>query len=162
MCRAHVNHITMLYRLIYTSHASGQPCLQDILTVSIDWNRAHELTGGLVCVGGTYLQYLEGEKESIDEVFAMISGDPRHHDLKLLEYREVPRRMFGDWSMAVLNWNAETKAIFHSFSPGHEVDLYTTEPSTAAPMFRAWASTRHWDAGAITPTTTCTASSGNS
>ncbi|MGI4777138.1 MAG: BLUF domain-containing protein [Janthinobacterium lividum] len=143
----------MLYRLVYTSHATGQPCLQDILAASIKWNESHDITGGLVCVGGTYLQYLEGEEFFIDQVFAMISRDRRHHDLKLLERREVSRRMFTDWSMAVLKWNDETKAIFHSFSPGHKVDLYTTDPSTAAPMFRAWVATKHWDAGAITPTT---------
>ena len=145
----------MLYRLIYTSHAVGEPCLQDILTASIAWNRTHRITGGLVCVGGTYLQYLEGEKQAVDEVFALISGDPRHRELKVLEYRKVPRLMFTSWSMAVLKWNTETKAIFQSFSPGHEIDLYQTDPSTAAPMFRAWVATKHWDAGAITSETTC-------
>ena len=140
----------MLIRLIYTSRASGDSSLQEILAVSIAWNRAHDLTGGLVCVEGIYLQYLEGQEEEIDRVFAMISRDRRHSGLKILERRAVQRRMFADWSMAVLDWNDETKAIFQSFSPGQRIDLYGTEPTTAAPLFRAWVATPHWKTGAVT------------
>ena len=139
-----------LNRLIYTSRASGKSPLRDILDASISWNKDHDITGGLVCVEGTYLQYLEGEEAAVDQVFAMISRDRRHSDLKVLEHRSVQRRMFVDWSMAVLDWNDETRAIFQSFSPGQRIDLYGTDPTTAAPLFRAWVATQHWKTGAIT------------
>ncbi|MGJ7578589.1 BLUF domain-containing protein [Variovorax sp. RHLX14] len=140
----------MLNRLIYTSRAAGASPLHEILAASIAWNKAHEITGGLVCVEGTYLQYLEGEQEAVDQVFAMISRDSRHDGVKILERRAVQRRMFTDWSMAVLDWNDETRAIFKSFSPGQRVDLYGTDPTTAAPLFRAWVATPHWKTGVIT------------
>ena len=139
-----------LNRLIYTSRASGDSSLSEILVASIAWNQDHDITGGLVCVEGTYLQYLEGEESAIDQVFGMISRDQRHSGLKVLEHRKVQRRMFVDWSMAVLDWNDETRAIFQSFSPGQRIDLYATDPTTAAPLFRAWVATRHWKTGAIT------------
>lgn len=140
----------MLNRLIYTSRASVDSPLQEILAVSTAWNSEHGITGGLVCLDGTYLQYLEGEQEAIDEVFAMICRDRRHSGVKVLERRAVQRRMFIDWSMAVLDWNHQTRAIFQSFSPGQCVDLYGTDPTTAAPLFRAWVATPHWKTGAIT------------
>lgn len=149
-CRVEFCIFPMLIRLIYTSRASGDSPLQEIQAASIVWNRAHDLTGGLVCVEGIYLQYLEGQEEEIDRVFAMISRDRRHGGLKILERRVVQRRMFADWSMAVLDWNDKTKAIFQSFSPGQRIDLYGTDPTTAAPLFRAWVATPHWKAGVVT------------
>lgn len=140
----------MLTRLIYTSLAVGESSLRDILVASMAWNTDHDITGGLVCVERTYLQYLEGEEKAIDQVFAMISGDPRHNGLKILERRVIQRRMFADWSMAALDWNDETRAIFQSFSPGQRIDLYGTDPTTAAPLFRAWVATPHWKTGAFT------------
>ena len=46
--------------------------------------------------------------------------------------------MFGDWRMAHLQWNADTEAIFRSFSPDSRRDLRDIDPSTCAAMFRAW------------------------
>ena len=140
----------MNFRLIYTSKATNPSSLQDILAESIAWNRSHALTGGLVFLQGTYLQYLEGDRSDVEEIFSQLVNDPRHTGVKVLERRAVTKRMFASWSMAVLDWNSETTAIFQSFSPGHPIDLYKTDPTTAAPLFRAWAATKHWKAGAIT------------
>lgn len=52
--------------------------------------------------------------------------------------------MFSDWSMAMLEWTESTKQILRSFSPGIELDLYKTDPATAAPLFRAWATADDW------------------
>ncbi|MEJ7687390.1 MAG: BLUF domain-containing protein [Variovorax sp.] len=78
-----------------------------------------------------------------------IAADERHTDLKVLERRAVPRRMFGAWSMAMLDWVDETKMIFQSFSPDADFDLSQTDPTTAAPLFRAWAATSHWHNGEV-------------
>lgn len=93
---------------------------------------------------GVFLQYLEGEIEDVDALFAKISRDVRHRDVKILERRVVDRRMFVDWSMATLEWTEETRNIFYSFSPGTVLDLYKTDPTTAAPLFRAWSATSAW------------------
>lgn len=46
--------------------------------------------------------------------------------------------------MERLKWNERTEAIFRSFSPESGLDLYQTDSSTAAPLFRAWAATTDW------------------
>lgn len=134
-----------MQRLIYTSKAKPPADNQAILEGAQSRNETLGITGGLVIVDGVFLQYLEGPAAEVSWLFEKILQDERHYGVKVLECRPIPKRLFDDWKMGVLSWVDETKMIFRSFSPGHTLDLYETDPSTAAPLFRAWASTRHWN-----------------
>ena len=46
--------------------------------------------------------------------------------------------------MALLDWDDNTRAIFRSFSPDAQLDLYAADPSTAAPMLRALVRAPGW------------------
>ena len=133
-----------MLRLIYTSHVQPPVDTASLLEQARRDNHAKGITGGLAVLDGVFLQYLEGEAEDVDALFTKIGRDGRHRDVKVLERRVVDRRMFADWSMATLEWTEETRNIFCSFSPGTALDLYQTDPTTAAPMFRAWAATSAW------------------
>lgn len=137
-------HPQKFYRLIYVSIAENLADLRDIFTSARSNNSQIHVTGGLALVDGVFMQYLEGPEESVKAIFERISYDRRHRDIKVLEQRAVPGRMFADWSMARLEWTEQTKAVFRSFSPGTPLNLYDTDPSTAAPLFRAWAATNDW------------------
>lgn len=132
------------YRLIYTSRARTPIETGALLRQAQKNNPARGITGGLVVLDGVYLQYLEGSEEAVESLLARILGDARHSGVKVLERRAVPRRMFSDWSMALLEWTPSTRQIFHGFSPGGALNLYETDPTTAAPLFRAWAATQDW------------------
>lgn len=132
------------YRLIYVSVSDPLTDVRTILVSARKNNLENGITGGLGLLDGIFIQYLEGPQTSVKAIFARISGDRRHKGIKLLEERAVPGRMFTDWSMAQLKWTDQTKVIFRSFSPGIELKLYETDPSTAAPLFRAWAATNDW------------------
>ena len=132
------------YRLIYTSRATAPIDTKQILAQARKNNAERGITGGLALLEGTFIQYLEGSEGTVNDVFSHILRDARHRDVKVLERRAVPQRMFGDWSMTFLAWTDRTKLIFRSFSPGLGLDLYETDPMTAAPLFRAWAATEDW------------------
>lgn len=83
------------------------------------------------------MQYLEGEEDTLDTLFASIRADARHTSVTQLERRGIPRRAFPEWSMKVMEWNDHSKAVFRSFSPGASLDLYAGDPVTAAPLLRA-------------------------
>ncbi len=62
-------------------------------------NRKRGITGLLLYANGTFLQALEGEDEVIDELIGMISNDPRHAEVQIIQRKEVPERQYSEWSM---------------------------------------------------------------
>ncbi|RYF40285.1 MAG: BLUF domain-containing protein, partial [Comamonadaceae bacterium] len=118
--------------------------VSDIFEHARPANAVLGITGGLVVLDQVFLQYLEGEESVVDAMFSKILTDPRHSDVKLLERRDIRLRAFRGWRMGLLRWNPASKAIFYSFSPGARLDLYATDPSTAAPLFRALAKAKCW------------------
>ncbi|MFM9429117.1 hypothetical protein RCH10_005613, partial [Variovorax sp. GrIS 2.14] len=132
-------HRAMLFRLVYVSRAVLQTGndLPAILKWCHEVNPGLGVTGVLGFLDGVYLQYLEGEEAVVEELFARIQADIRHADVTRLEWRTLPRRAFPDWSMHLLEWDANNIAVFRSFSPGANLDLYASDPSTAAPLLRA-------------------------
>ena len=98
----------------------------------------------LCCLDGVYMQYLEGEESVLEDLFASIRKDTRHSGVTLLEQRAVAQRTFPEWSMKMMEWDERSKAIFRSFSPGASLDLYASDPSTAAPLLRALIREADW------------------
>jgi hypothetical protein len=135
-----------MYRLIYASHARSS-CLDDIsgiLAWSNTYNPAMGITGVLCLLDQTYMQYLEGEEATVVALFKSIHKDTRHRGATILDQRKIAQRAYPNWSMAVMQWDARTKAIFRSFSPGQNLDLYASDPATAAPLVRALTRAADW------------------
>ncbi len=136
----------MFTRLIYVSRAlSPLPLdLKDILASARKNNPGQELTGALCFLDGVYMQYLEGEEALIDSLYLRIRDDHRHSDVRLLDRRRIEERSFPSWSMALVTWNDELRALFEKHSPGQKLDLHATEPGAAAAMFNEFARTSNW------------------
>lgn len=136
----------MLTRLIYVSRAlSPLPLdLKDILASARKNNGGLGLTGALCFLDGVYMQYLEGEQEIIDTLYLRIRDDSRHSQVRMLERRKIQERVFPTWSMALVTWNDDVRAIFEKHSPGQKLDLHAAEPAAAATMFKAFAVTSNW------------------
>lgn len=128
----------LLERLIYASRRSAGVDVPALVEQAARHNEAVGITGALATLDDDFFQYLEGPPQALDALLLKLLADPRHAELKVLERRAIPRRMFGDWRMAHLQWNADTEAIFRSFSPDTRLDLRDIDPSTCAAMFRAW------------------------
>lgn len=91
-----------LTMLIYTSSAHRemtQPELDKILQKSRINNVRRQVTGVLLYKTGNFLQVMEGAEKSVLEVFAVVSKDPRHHQVTMILKRPIYRREFSNWAM---------------------------------------------------------------
>lgn len=136
----------MLSRLIYISRACASE-FEDVAQI-LDFSRVHnasvEVTGTLCHLDHTYIEHLEGDEQVISALFDSIRSDPRHRDVTVLDRRMIPRRAYPGWSLAMMKWDVRTKAIFRSFSPGQNLDVYASDPTTAAPLVRALTRSEDW------------------
>lgn len=120
-----------LIRLVYisrstfisSSSARGiEPNVARILAKSRANNRKLGLVGALYFGDGCFFQCLEGEQSVVDDLFAKISADKRHTDLKVLLRESIARTTFADWSMKyVLSekkvWDLLREEGLHAFDP---------------------------------------------
>lgn len=93
----------MIKHLVYTSQSVApitDEFLEDILRTARAFNEENGITGILLtAANGVFVQLLEGEPDTVAELFGKIEADPRHIGvLKLLD-NKVDERVFPDWSM---------------------------------------------------------------
>jgi hypothetical protein len=109
----------MTYQIIYSSE-SATPMqtdeLEEILEHARTSNAANGITGALVYVDGVFLQILEGETSSLQDLMARISKDVRHETVTVLREGEIPSAVFSDWKMAYLSATSEQVAKWAGLS----------------------------------------------
>ena len=96
----------MLYHLGYVSTATQSMRADDLATLlrhSRPRNQALGITGLLLHREDSFFQVLEGEAESIHQVFDSIQKDPRHHRIEVLFEGPIESREFADWSMGFVD-----------------------------------------------------------
>lgn len=92
--------------MLYLSEALARPCdVTAIAEAARRKNAAQSLTGALCYSGGHFAQWLEGPAAAVDATLAAIGADPRHRGLRVLLRREVERRAFDGWQMALLSFD---------------------------------------------------------
>lgn len=95
-----------LYRLTYVSFATERHparLLEEanaIALTSSARNAADGITGALSVGGGWYAQVLEGPSRPLIALFDRILCDPRHEDIRVLDFGPIESRQFSLWSMA--------------------------------------------------------------
>ena len=123
-----------LVKLIYVSCVAkpiGPRDISRILASSQLYNGAHAITGMLCHGGNRFIQYLEGEREAVNELYARIMADDRHKKLMLLEYRAIRQRLFKDWSMGFVGAESAVmkKVDRVGIMDGFNVEILTAEQS---------------------------------
>lgn len=91
-----------LIRVIYTSTAADgldREAMKRLLSTARASNAAFRVTGVLVHAGSQFLQALEGNADTVDELFARITRDPRHSGVLTLVREPVEQRMFDAWHL---------------------------------------------------------------
>jgi hypothetical protein len=97
---------TELFTLAYFSrntlqHSDDVPAeIEHILHAARRNNEARGITGALLYSEGCFGQVLEGPLSEVEAIFEKIELDHRHRDVKVLHFKPVNRRSFGQWSMA--------------------------------------------------------------
>lgn len=93
----------MQVRLLYVSSAVGPQTTTvtaSILKAARAYNQDNDITGVLCQGQGLFLQVLEGQRSTVNQLYARILADQRHKDVELLDYEEISERRFGAWAMA--------------------------------------------------------------
>jgi hypothetical protein len=93
----------MIFRMLYISTARkdfAESDLADIMAKATKCNRANKITGLLIYDGRRFMQYLEGEENTVRATFERIERDSRHFAVVVLNRTEAVERQFHDWDMA--------------------------------------------------------------
>lgn len=90
--------------VIYVSRPRIEPTdraqiLDDLQAVSIARNSSLDITGILIATSGFFAEHLEGPADSVDAVMASIVADPRHHDLRIVQQKDIAASRFYNWRM---------------------------------------------------------------
>lgn len=116
----------MLVRLLYASRSvdTRPEAIEAILAQSRQHNPSCGITGILCYGGGVFLQAIEGGRMAVSELYGHIQKDPRHKDVVLLDYEEIPERRFGGWTMGQVNLLKLNHSILLKYSEKAELDPY--------------------------------------
>jgi hypothetical protein len=125
--------------LIYCSRVSGAAAnaVPDILSAARRNNARLGVTGALLFDSGAFLQLLEGGGDAVTEVFLRISTDPRHEEVRLLGFRDMPCRRCPDWSMQHVPIGRAAPGRILRFMPGHGFQPDTLGTEGAEALFDA-------------------------
>lgn len=104
-----------LHRLVYTSFRKptcNEQEIQKILESCKRNNPKRKVTGVLVHSNKRFLQYMEGEKKDLLELYELIKLDSRHGGVNQRNFEPIEARVFPSWEMGYKD--AEGALDFHS------------------------------------------------
>jgi hypothetical protein len=110
--------------IIYISRAHKKLeklALVDLCAKAAANNLELNITGLLLCIGNSFVQVLEGQYESIHNLYKKISKDPRHTQCRILFEGTTPDRLFGQWNM---NFVQMDEAYFLNYEDLAELRKY--------------------------------------
>jgi hypothetical protein len=85
--------------------------IKEVLEVAHENNKENGITGILVYCNKHFFQILEGDKDTVEELFTKISIDPRHDNVIKLQSTFIVKRQFEKWSMGFKSYNKELKPL---------------------------------------------------
>lgn len=95
-----------MFNLVYQSTATESPSTNELLTWLPEFREKNArlgVTGLLLYKHGSFMQALEGEEDTVRDLYEIIRADPRHHDVQTVLAITVSQRQFPDWSMGFKN-----------------------------------------------------------
>ena len=103
-----------LKRVIYVSEKtdSSDASLAQIIASSTKNNQESGVTGCLLSGSNSFLQLLEGPRQTIDRLYVTINADSRHKNVAMLIDEDIVQKLFASWSMKLapfddLEWSDE-------------------------------------------------------
>lgn len=91
-----------LIHLVYASKATTQfdkHAIVDLLAAARVKNQSLNITGMLAYCDGSFFQVLEGEEQTVTDLFARICQDQRHASTVTIVKEPIAARQFKNWSM---------------------------------------------------------------
>lgn len=115
-----------MLQLIYVSTATRamtEHDLADILQTARAKNEDLDVTGLLLYRDGAFIQVIEGEDETIRQLYDSIKADERHQDVTTLSQMPIEEREFPDWQMGFRHLGDEDVRSLPGFSTFMEDDV---------------------------------------
>jgi hypothetical protein len=107
-----------LHYFIYVSQRSTRnytpnqsELVNKILECSISNNRKLNITWALLACDDWFVQVLEGRRIDVDAIYARISIDPTHKNLRNISAGPIKERQFARWNMCASTLSPTDKAI---------------------------------------------------
>jgi len=110
---------TNLIHIVYVSIASkdlNEIDLELLLKDIRSKNKEKKITGLLLYNNGSFIQVIEGEKETIQSVFSIIKNDLRHSNVVKLHEDNIEKRAFPDWCMGFRKISTKSASKIPGFS----------------------------------------------
>lgn len=92
----------LIYKSVRNPDALPEQAIQGLVDQALLKNEKAGITGILLLSGDRFLQVLEGPVNFVNQLYAKIVVDERHHGVELISYERVSSTFFPDWSMRVL------------------------------------------------------------
>lgn len=95
--------------------------LDDLQAVSMARNSALDITGALVATPDFFVERFEGPAKNVDAVMASTLADQRHHDVRIVQQRDIGASQFKSWRILRLGGDsAGTGGIAEVIAAAHE------------------------------------------
>ncbi|CAO4146826.1 BLUF domain protein [Methylorubrum aminovorans] len=114
----------MIHQLVYYSRntvpeggRSMIASMREILSTSQRNNGRDGITGFLIFDKTYFIQILEGERSRVTETYNRIARDSRHSTATIINVRDVPARLFPNWTMGGAMRTPEVQEVYlqHGF-----------------------------------------------
>ncbi len=114
----------MYYQMILRSEAFNvsDKSIRDIFNTLKRLNKANNISGCLVFKDGYFLQFLEGVRHEVEDIFFTIQDDNRHDNIELLYQGESAEQIFTEWKMAYF-YQLEVGGNTDEFLNRYELEL---------------------------------------
>lgn len=126
-----------LVRMIYASTIAKdleKDAISKIMTWSKSENKKHNITGLLYFNRRYFLQVLEGDRDTVNELFLKIAHDERHKNVVICEFVEVYQREFESWKMGYIPESKVTTPIILKYSTDTKFNPYTMSSKSQLAM----------------------------
>ncbi|WP_436514553.1 BLUF domain-containing protein [Ekhidna sp. To15] len=94
--------MSSLHRLVYTSFRKpncDEKEIQNILESCKKNNPQRDITGILLHSDKRFIQYIEGQKDDVLELYNLIKDDDRHTSVNQRNLEPINKRIFPSWEM---------------------------------------------------------------
>lgn len=129
----------ILISMTYASRANPDVSANDfneILQQANENNAANGITGMLVFNKDYFLQTIEGPRAQINRLLYSLIADTRHHDLQVIETREIKHRDWAKWSMNYASPTETNAAIYLKYSTTVDFNPYLLSAEAASNLMR--------------------------
>lgn len=127
-----------LSRLVYVSRRESHVSEEDIdrlLWRCLQSNTRSGITGALILVGDVFVQFLEGDPDTLSSLFAKIVTDRRHTHVRIVGCLDEEERLYPEWSMADLRGSSSVADAFQRHAPTLLDDPYGLTAANAFALF---------------------------